>query len=72
MFQWPSDVLVQVVTVGSKDVGFVELASSEFPAKILDSLTALATQLQRSASQLTAPQATLRTPEISHEAITAR
>jgi hypothetical protein len=37
-----NDVLVQVVTVGSKDIGFVELAPSDFPAKILNSLTTLA------------------------------
>lgn len=37
------DVLVQVVTVGSKDIGFVDLAPSDLPKKILDSFTTLAT-----------------------------
>jgi hypothetical protein len=35
-------VLVKVVTVGSKDIGFIELVPSEWPAKILGTLTQLA------------------------------
>jgi hypothetical protein len=35
------NVPVQVVTVGSKDVGFVDLAPSDLPTKLLDLLTTL-------------------------------
>ena len=36
--QIESGVEVKVVTVGSKDIGFIEVAPSEWPSKILESL----------------------------------
>jgi hypothetical protein len=35
-----SDVEVKVVTVGSKDIGFIELVPSDWPSKLLGSLRA--------------------------------
>jgi len=39
--QVDADVEIKVVTVGSKDVGFVELAPSDWPAKILSAIAPL-------------------------------
>ena len=43
----PDGIVVKVVTVGSKDVGFVELVPSDWPSKIVGSIeSALRSQAQ--------------------------